>query len=79
MITMNDLCGKKPLINVISNNPYMKFDCKDIEEMRVELGKLIDNLSAVYHGLSSVQFSTRNKNERNILVESAEVRSLDIT
>jgi len=75
---MNDLCGKKPLINVISNSPYMKFDCKDIEEMRGELGKLIDNLSAVYHGLSSEQFSTRNKNERNISVESAEVRSLDV-
>jgi hypothetical protein len=32
----------------------MKFDCKDIEEMRVELGMLIDNLSVVYHGLSCV-------------------------
>jgi hypothetical protein len=62
MITMNDLCGKKPLINVITNSPYMKFDCI-IEDMRVELEKPIDNLSAVYHGLSSVQFSTQNKNK----------------
>ena len=53
-ITVNDICGKKPLINVITNSPYMKFDCKDIEEMRVELGMLIDNLSVVYHGLSCV-------------------------
>jgi len=52
----------------------MKFDYKDIEEMRVELGKLIDNLSAVYHGLSSVQLSPWNKNERNIFVENSEVR-----
>ncbi len=71
---MNDICGKKPLINVISNSPNMKFDYKDIEEMRVELGKLIDNLSAVYHGLSSVQLSPWNKNERNIFVGNAEVR-----
>ncbi len=78
MITVNDLRGKKPLINVITNSPYMKFDYRDIDEMRVELRKLIDNLSDLYHGLSGVQLSACNINERNVLVGTAEVRSSDI-
>ncbi len=78
MITVNDLRGKKPLINVITNSPYMKFDYKDIDEMRVELRKLIDNLSDVYHGLSGVKLRTSNKDERNVLVGTADVRSSDI-
>jgi hypothetical protein len=78
MITVNDLRGKKPLINVITNSPYMKFDYKDIDEMRVELRKLIDNLSDVYHGLSGVKLRTSNKDERNVLVGTTDVRSSDI-
>ncbi len=56
----------------------MKFDYKDIDEMRVELRKLIDNLSDVYHGLSGVKLRTSNKDERNVLVGTTDVRSSDI-
>jgi len=70
MISVNDLRGKKPLIDAITKSPYMNFDYKDIEQMRVELRTLIDNLSNVYHGLISVQPSACNINERNILEET---------
>ncbi len=47
-ITYHELHVAKALENFITTNDLMKFSMTDIEVLRKEMGKLIDNLSLVY-------------------------------
>jgi hypothetical protein len=47
-ITYHELHVAKTLENFITTNDLMKFSMTDIEVLRKEMGKLIDNLSLVY-------------------------------
>jgi hypothetical protein len=47
-IIYHELHVAKTLENFITTNDLMKFSMTDIEVLRKEMGKLIDNLSLVY-------------------------------
>ena len=63
--TLKDLSGKKPLVDAIANSSLMNFNGNDIEEMRIEMGQLIDKLSTVYHGVDGLQLNTSCTSERS--------------